>query len=121
MIDLLNPNSHHHLGEFEVVFFYGTLYHISAPLRVLKDLSEVCTEIMLVETLVRPTDNHRPNTHIEQWGGGRDQSLDASGCLPGKSWVKNSLDNHFKYVIEAGQPAPHREVFIASRYKLEPR
>jgi len=121
LVDLLAPNSHGHLGEFDVVFCYGTLYHIGAPLKFIKDMSEVCTGILLLETLVSPTDNHRPNTHIEQWGGGRDQSLDTSGCLPAKSWVKNALKKYFEYVHEAGSPAMSREVFIASRFKLEER
>lgn len=121
LVDLLNHRSHSHLGKFEVVFFYGTLYHLSNPGQAVRDLSDICTEILLLETLVSPTNNHRPNIHIEQWGGGRDQSLDLSGCLPAKSWVSNVLKKYFKYVIEAGSPAQHREVFIASRVKLEGR
>lgn len=40
------------LGTFDVVFFFGTLYHLRYPLLALDLLSSVCKEQMFVETAV---------------------------------------------------------------------
>lgn len=38
------------LGQFDVVFFFGTLYHLKHPLRALEKISEVCTGSIYIET-----------------------------------------------------------------------
>jgi tRNA (mo5U34)-methyltransferase len=42
----------HDLGKFDVVFFFGTLYHLRHPLLALDLLSEVCTEEIYVESAI---------------------------------------------------------------------
>ena len=39
-------------GEFDVVFLLGLLYHLDAPSAVLKSLFDVCTNLLVVDTLV---------------------------------------------------------------------
>ena len=119
LVNLMDYQAHHYLGSFHIVFFYGTLYHLKHPARAIHTLADICTGAMLIETLVSGNDNGLPNEHTERWGGGRDQSLDSYGCIPSRSWMISTLGHRFEHVIEAGSPAPHREVFIASHFPLE--
>jgi 2-polyprenyl-3-methyl-5-hydroxy-6-metoxy-1,4-benzoquinol methylase len=41
-----------HLGSFDVVFCYGLLYHLESPLRALRNIAAVCTDLLLIETMV---------------------------------------------------------------------
>jgi tRNA (mo5U34)-methyltransferase len=40
------------LGKFDVVFFFGTIYHLRHPLLALDRLSAVCTDEMFVESAI---------------------------------------------------------------------
>ena len=40
------------LGRFDVVFFFGTIYHLKHPTWALEKLSEVCNEEIYVESAV---------------------------------------------------------------------
>ena len=39
-------------GEFDIVFFFGTLYHLRHPLLALEMLSSICKEALYIETAV---------------------------------------------------------------------
>ncbi|MDY6845303.1 MAG: class I SAM-dependent methyltransferase, partial [Thermodesulfobacteriota bacterium] len=41
-----------HFGKFDIVFTYGLLYHLENPLVALRNMSSVCKEMLLLETLV---------------------------------------------------------------------
>jgi SAM-dependent methyltransferase len=40
------------LGHFAVVFCYGLLYHLENPIRALRNMAELCDELLLIETMV---------------------------------------------------------------------
>lgn len=40
------------LGEFDVVFFFGTFYHLKHPFYVLEKLSKICKEELYIETAI---------------------------------------------------------------------
>jgi tRNA (mo5U34)-methyltransferase len=40
------------VGTFDVVFFFGVLYHVQNPLLVLERVAAVCGELLIVETYV---------------------------------------------------------------------
>jgi tRNA (mo5U34)-methyltransferase len=48
----LSPDRH---GTFDVVLFLGVLYHLRHPLLALDTLAAICTEQLIVETVVTPT------------------------------------------------------------------
>jgi SAM-dependent methyltransferase len=127
--DLMEPGAHLRFGEFEVVFCYGTLYHVEDPLQVLQELSTVCTDLFLLETVVYRTDNGQINPVGE---GGWDQSIHNMGCRPSRNWVWETLNGLFEYVYHTRKQPYHfefvtswpnqavlpRSVFIASRNSL---
>lgn len=128
--DLMVPGEHLVFGRFEVVFCYGVLYHLPKPDRCLFELSEVCSDLFLLETAVYPEDNGEVNPVIE---GGIDQSIYGQGCRPARNWIWDQLHHYFEYVYlpikqpnypayATEWPAPSgimpRAVFIASRNSL---
>jgi len=42
----------HTLGKFDIVFFFGALYHQRYPLLALDKLSEICTDEIYIETAI---------------------------------------------------------------------
>lgn len=121
-VDLLQPQSHHHLGRFDTIFCYGVLYHLGKPAEVIKDLADICDGMLFIETMVAaaaglPNDGSA-NIGPEKWGGGMDQSLDNMACYPSVAWVVEQLKQHFGHVY-----VPHftydREVFVGSKFPVE--
>ena len=45
----LDPEKH---GTFDVVLFFGVLYHLRHPLLALEKIHSICTELLLIESLV---------------------------------------------------------------------
>lgn len=128
----LNRDDYNNLGRFEIVFCYGTLYHITNTARVLANLSSICDSLLLLETLVWPIDDglNRPaydNAALN------DQSLDGRGCRPSRNFIWTELLDLFPYVYAPSSQPDHpefplswpaspnnntRAVFIASRFPL---
>jgi len=129
--DLMVPGVHARYGQFDVVFCYGTLYHLHDPELCIRQLSEVCDGQLLLETVVANEDNGQINPVPED--GSLDQSLHRKGCRPGRDWVWNTLKEHFKYVYHTRTQPYHyefpiewpnqgwfvRTVFIASKTPLD--
>jgi len=131
--DLTVPGSHEEFGEFDVIFCYGTLYHVSDPAFVIAELAKLCTGMFLVSMVVHPSDDNAFLPCPED--GGADQSMHAMGCRPGRQLVMDELKKHFEYVYHTTtQPFHHnfiiswpavsghtRSIFVASREKLDSR
>jgi len=131
--DLSIQGSHDRFGEFDIVFCYGTLYHLADPSLAIIDLAGCCKRFFLLETCVNPVDNGGINPVREQ-ADKRDQSFYGRGCRPGRDWIFSELHKHFPFVyLTASQPdhpefplnwpAPvnsllSRAVFVASRHPL---
>ncbi|MDA8087255.1 MAG: class I SAM-dependent methyltransferase, partial [Nitrospiraceae bacterium] len=102
--DLSVSGSHDRFGKFDVVYCYGTLYHLKDPALCLKDLSNVCTGLMLLETCVNLSDNGS----INLVGENRDnpnQSFEGLGCRPARDWIVAELKKYFPYVyVSVSQP-----------------
>jgi hypothetical protein len=134
--DLARPGSHQQFGEFDVVFCYGTLYHLNDPALCLAELSQSCRQLLLLETAVNPEDNGQINLVAEDRAN-PNQSYHGEGCRPGRDWVMNELRQHFPYVyVSRTQPDykdfPNRwpatlkpevqnarSIFVASREPLD--
>lgn len=48
------------IGTFDVVFFFGVLYHLRHPLLALEKVASVASDMLLVETVVDLTEVERP-------------------------------------------------------------
>lgn len=132
--DLSKGESHGFLGEFDIVYCYDTLHHVSNPALCIKELSSHCRELFLLETCVNHVDNGDINL-INEDRNNPNQSCEGIGCRPGRDWVISELKKYFPYVyLTVKQPAHPdfplhwpadveknglaRAVFVASRKPL---
>lgn len=129
--DLLVEDSHDWWGLFDIVFCYGTIYHLSKPAMVLVDLAHACGGLFLLEARVSPVDNGKPNFKKE--GDAIDTSMDGTACRPARDWLMAEMRKHYPFVyITRTQPDDPefvlewpaseldvRAVFVASRQELD--
>lgn len=108
LVDLNVPGSHIQFGFFDIVFMYGTLYHLSSPSLSLSDLARVCTGILLLETMVSPQDDGLVNPWKEK-SSTVNQSADGLGCRPGRDWVMKELKKNFPFVYATLTQPIHKE------------
>jgi len=132
-VDLENEGAHRGFGEFDIVFFYGTLYHLGKPIQVIEELASVCTEMMFISTRVWLEDDYKLHFWKED-NLNQDSALHGAGCLPARNWLIEALDKYFEYVYMPECQPKHpeypewngspmekvsvRSVFIASRIPL---
>jgi len=86
------------LGMFDVVFCYGTFYHLSKPAQALKALSCVCQEMILLETRVAL--GNYPELHYVRELAGAEHAVSGVGCRPTRRWVMNKLREYFGYAYQ---------------------
>ncbi len=121
-------------SPFDVIYCYGTLYHLSNPAQALAYLARYCGRLLLLETCVSFTQPETINLCAEP-AIEFSQAVSGCGCRPGRRWVFNELKQHFRFVYlpitqpcheefpidwtAPKAPAPlTRSVFIASRQEL---
>lgn len=119
----------------EVVYCYGTLYHLSRPAEALAFLSSRCDELLLLETWVSPADGESVDI-VPEVQSMPSQSFSGHGSRPTRAWVRARLREHFPHVYltttqpwheefpvdwaaAAGSHRPTRAVFVASRTALD--
>jgi FkbM family methyltransferase len=98
------------LGSFEVVYCYGTLYHLNFPERALAHLAAVCTDMILLETIVFP--GSHAELHLASEPAIANQALHGLGCRPTRQWVMNALRRYFGYAYTTLDQPDHPD-FIA--------
>ena len=123
------------LGEFEIVFCYGLLYHVVDVMGMLKRAAAVCKEMMLIETCIAPIhanglflarENPRDVTQAMYGFGSRPSPAYVTTCLElcgfSHVYAPRRLPDHpqFKYEVSDNPAHWHRErntrdIFIASR------
>ena len=77
------------LGEFDLVYCYGLLYHVGNPLEVLFRMATVCADKILLETCVNK--DIAETLHIIHDSGSNNSSYTGSGCRPSRAWVLSKL------------------------------
>jgi SAM-dependent methyltransferase len=126
------------LGRFEVVFCYGVLYHLENPLLALRNMAEVCDELLLLETHV--CDSRGPILMLEDEPKSANQALRGLAHRPSPSYVTMALNRiGFEHVYESRRRPSHpdfnfewrdsgettraghllRATFVASRHALD--
>lgn len=124
------------LGTFDIVFCYGTLYHLSNAEGALRALSGICKEMILVETMVTPGSDEAlwPVSEDNSYAN---QAYSGIGCRPTRPWVMNRLKVLLGYAYAtATQPyhpdftldwvhsvakKNHRAIFVGSKRTLDNR
>jgi hypothetical protein len=81
----------------EVVYCYGTLYHLSRPLEALEFLSRCCSGMLLLETCVSYGDREELNP-VPERAYTPSQAVSGQGCRPTRPWIYTRLKRHFEYV-----------------------
>jgi len=119
-----------HLGQFDVVFAYGLLYHLERPFQALRRFACHTSGVFLLETKVL-TDLEAPQNPLEDVKD-RTQALHGVGSLLPRQAILATLSDLFQHVyIPTTQPEheeflvdwanakpPCREIFVASRSQL---
>jgi hypothetical protein len=126
------------VGAHQVVFCYQVLNQTGDPEPLLEMMSELCTELLLLEcATLSGRDRHREVLE-RRTGDANDPggSLDGRGCVPSRPWIFSRLKRLFEHVyMPLEQPAfdrfktdwrtdsegraQHRAIFIASRSPLQ--
>jgi SAM-dependent methyltransferase len=124
------------LERFDVVYCYGTLYHLAKPADALAFLAERCDGQLLLETCVSLGDDLAVNP-VREDVTNPSQASTGIGCRPTRPWIVDQLRRHFAHVyvtttqpwheefpLEWGSEAVSdsaqltRSVFVASRTPL---
>lgn len=124
-------------GTFDIVFCYGLLYHTKKPDFVLKNISKVCKDLLLLETCILDYPDYEVK-FVEDTNA-VNQALHSIGCRPTPKFIishlrgngfsniyisrrtPNHLDFQFKYQGDRSiEKDDHliRQIFIASRSQL---
>ena len=120
------------LGRFDLVYCYGTLYHLRHPDEALARLASVCEGQILVETVV--SSGAHAELHLVHEPPSSDQALGGVGCRPTRLWVFEALRRHFGHAYATVTQPDHpdfeldwrltrsmgnmRSVFVGSRVPL---
>jgi len=137
VLDLERSDDIRALGHFDVVYCYGTLYHLGTPEATLRALAEV-SDMVLLETCVTPGEGSVLHM-VDEQESVRNQARSSRGCRPTRGWVLGTLTDlwgnaylsrtqpdHVDFPLDWSQlPAePHatrntRAVFVGSRAPLD--
>lgn len=85
-------------GEFDVVLLLGLLYHLDAPMPVLGNLHDLCTGLLLVDTLISLAPDAEITRGGRAYGGHWHREHDDSDSAgTRRSRVLKSIDNTFSF------------------------
>lgn len=105
-------------GKFDIVFAYGLLYHLEAPVAALRNMGSVCKDLLLLETLV--CDHWLPVTMLEDETKAFNQSTTGLGSRPTPSYVVKALSRvGFPFVYAPAKPPDHPDFRFRRRHRLE--
>jgi FkbM family methyltransferase len=95
------------LGRFDVVYCYGTLYHLTNPSNALRRLAAICDGVILLETCVTPGDEEELHPEAEP-ASVANQAFTGMGCRPTRSWVMSELRRYMGFAYQTvTQPNHH--------------
>ncbi len=91
------------IGVFDVIYCYGTLYHLSTPAETLKALSAI-SSMILVETCCSIGEGEEDNI-VDEVAKVANQAKSGKGCRPTRRWVLARLNEYWGHgYISATQP-----------------
>src|SRR4051794_29363324 len=85
-------------GHFDIVFCYGLLYHLENPVSGLRNMAQVCNELLLLETVI--TDHSEPIMRLlDEPAETHNQALGGMACRPTPAFVAMALNRAgFRYI-----------------------
>jgi hypothetical protein len=81
----------------EVVYCYGTLYHLERPAEAIAWMASCASAMLLLETCVSASVDERLYTFADK-AEKPDDAVRGHGCRPTRSWVKRELETGFAHV-----------------------
>jgi SAM-dependent methyltransferase len=103
-LDVEDPEAVRALGQFEIVFCFGLLYHLENPLLALRNLVAVTSDLLLIETMI--CDSTAPVVLLDDETFSWNQGLRGLGCRPSPSWIAMALDRIGMHHVYAPTSAP---------------
>lgn len=99
LLDLENPEKSLEPvnKKYDIIYCYGTLYHLGTPLKSINYMSEKCEKFLLLETCVSLGEQESIGLCREAVVDPT-QSVSGIACRPTRSWIFNRLKKKFKYV-----------------------
>ncbi len=94
------------LGMFDIIYCYGTLYHLRRPAEALAALARICRHLMLLETCVTPGEGDAPHPEPEP-ASNPNQAASGLGCRPTRTWVMRRLAEQFGHAYQTRTQPPH--------------
>ncbi len=119
LLDLDTETDLSHLGRFDVVYCYGTLYHLSRPAEALKSLATICDGMILLETCVTPGNEDQQHPEVEP-SEVANQAASGLGCRPTRTWVMKRLEEYFGHAYQTVTQPQHAD-FECNWLAPEPR
>jgi FkbM family methyltransferase len=106
-------------GDFDIVFCYGLLYHLENPIAGLRNMAQVCRDLLLLETVV--SDQSEPVLRLsDEPQETRNQALGPLGCRPSPAFVTMALVRvGFRYVYAPKSPPNHPDFRFEWRNDLQ--
>jgi hypothetical protein len=95
-------------SEFDVIFSYGTLYHLGHPDVALKNLASMCKGFLIMSTCVSRNTDSSVNL-INENSDSKNQSSTGVGCRPTRKWIIEELKKYFKYVCISKMQPNHED------------
>ncbi|MGH7967901.1 MAG: class I SAM-dependent methyltransferase, partial [Limisphaerales bacterium] len=133
VLDLDHEPDLRRLGTFEIIYCYGTLYHLSKPAEALRALARVCTGMILLETCVTPGEEELVRA-LDEPAFNPNQAVTGVGCRPTRPWVMRQLRENFGFAyhtitqplhpdfecnwLEPALRKLYRSVFVGSKRAL---
>jgi len=133
VFNVLDFDSYAAFGSFDIVHCYGLLYHTPKPQEILRGLSQLCRQMILLETCVTP--GLHSGVHLTREPDTFDQAIGNVGCRPTRCWIMEQLEALWghAYVTKTQPRHPdfdldwdipfkklnHRAVFVASREPID--
>jgi len=116
-LDLDDERSVAGFGQFDIIFCYGTLYHLSRPEQALKALAAIGTEMILLETCLTP--GTHVNVHLVRESSSGNQAISRIGCRPTRPWIMAKLAAYWghPYVSKTQPDHPDFEIDWVIPYK----
>jgi hypothetical protein len=83
--------------QAEIVYCYGTLYHLNYPGAAIRWMTRCAQEMLLIETCVAAgqDDELRP---FDEVAASPDNAVSGHGCRPTRAWVRRELRRGFAHV-----------------------
>jgi hypothetical protein len=105
--------------EVDIVYCYGTLYHLEHPAAAIAWMSACARNLMLMETCVTAGSDDAVYPFHER-AGDPDNAIGGNGCRPTRSWIWRELASRFPHVyVPVTQPSHEEFPLDWSRAELQ--